>query len=31
MHADWVSKMSSVCGIRQVEGQARACYVTYKS
>ena len=34
MHADWVSKMSSACGIRQVESQARAYYVTqftYKS
>ena len=32
--ADWVSKMSSACGIRQVESQARAYYVTqftYKS
>ena len=32
--AIWFSKMSSMCGIRQVESQARACYVTqftYKS
>ena len=28
MHADGVSKMSSVCGIRQLESQARAYYVT---